>query len=113
MVGTCEQPDADDRTIAVRRGSRFVIRGCDQGAVDGPRRGPVSRPQPGRPEVSARTGPSKVTASQWPRSTRTIRAGISPSTWCDANVNGPSPRDGGWAFCSGGDQRIRGRDGYR
>ncbi|MFI5041746.1 MAG: 1,4-dihydroxy-2-naphthoyl-CoA synthase [Acidimicrobiales bacterium] len=26
--------------------------------------------------------------------------------------NGPSPRDGGWAFCSGGDQRIRGRDGY-
>ncbi|MBM3684346.1 MAG: 1,4-dihydroxy-2-naphthoyl-CoA synthase [Actinobacteria bacterium] len=27
--------------------------------------------------------------------------------------NGPSPRDGGHAFCSGGDQRIRGRDGYR
>jgi naphthoate synthase len=27
--------------------------------------------------------------------------------------NGPSPRDGGWAFCSGGDQRIRRRDGYR
>ena len=27
--------------------------------------------------------------------------------------NGPSPRDGGWAFCSGGDQRIRGRDGYQ
>jgi naphthoate synthase len=26
--------------------------------------------------------------------------------------NGPSPRDGGWAFCSGGDQRIRGRSGY-
>ncbi|MGE3622206.1 MAG: enoyl-CoA hydratase-related protein, partial [Acidimicrobiia bacterium] len=26
--------------------------------------------------------------------------------------NGPSPRDGGWAFCSGGDQRIRGRTGY-
>ncbi len=26
--------------------------------------------------------------------------------------NGPSPKDGGWAFCSGGDQRIRGRDGY-
>ncbi|MBO0728883.1 MAG: enoyl-CoA hydratase/isomerase family protein, partial [Acidimicrobiaceae bacterium] len=25
--------------------------------------------------------------------------------------NGPSPRDGGWAFCSGGDQRIRGKDG--
>lgn len=27
--------------------------------------------------------------------------------------NGPSSRDGGWAFCSGGDQRIRGSDGYR
>ncbi|WP_146899443.1 1,4-dihydroxy-2-naphthoyl-CoA synthase [Cellulomonas aerilata] len=27
--------------------------------------------------------------------------------------NGPSPKDGVWAFCSGGDQRIRGRDGYR
>ncbi|MFV0309840.1 MAG: 1,4-dihydroxy-2-naphthoyl-CoA synthase [Desertimonas sp.] len=27
--------------------------------------------------------------------------------------NGPSPTDGGWAFCSGGDQRIRGKDGYR
>ena len=27
--------------------------------------------------------------------------------------NGPSPKDGGWAFCSGGDQRIRGKDGYR
>jgi naphthoate synthase len=27
--------------------------------------------------------------------------------------NGPSPKDGGWAFCSGGDQRIRGRDGYQ
>jgi naphthoate synthase len=27
--------------------------------------------------------------------------------------NGPSPTDGGWAFCSGGDQRIRGKDGYK
>lgn len=26
--------------------------------------------------------------------------------------NGPSPKDGGWAFCSGGDQRIRGKGGY-
>lgn len=39
-------------------------------------------------------------------------------TWGDVGCvlltgNGPSPRDGGWAFCSGGDQRIRGRDGYR
>jgi naphthoate synthase len=27
--------------------------------------------------------------------------------------NGPSPKDGGRAFCSGGDQRIRGRTGYQ
>ncbi|MFL6101439.1 MAG: 1,4-dihydroxy-2-naphthoyl-CoA synthase [Actinomycetales bacterium] len=38
--------------------------------------------------------------------------------WPDVGVvlltgNGPSPRDGGWAFCSGGDQRIRGRSGYQ
>jgi naphthoate synthase len=33
--------------------------------------------------------------------------------WADVGCvlltgNGPSPKDGGWAFCSGGDQRIRG-----
>jgi naphthoate synthase len=27
--------------------------------------------------------------------------------------NGPSPKDGVWSFCSGGDQRIRGKDGYK
>jgi len=27
--------------------------------------------------------------------------------------NVPSPKDGGWAFCAGGDQRIRGKDGYK
>ena len=27
--------------------------------------------------------------------------------------NGPAPKDGVWAFCSGGDQRIRGRAGYQ
>ncbi|MEY4618576.1 MAG: hypothetical protein RL101_762 [Actinomycetota bacterium] len=27
--------------------------------------------------------------------------------------NGPSPKDGGWAFSSGGDQRVRGEDGYQ
>jgi naphthoate synthase len=26
--------------------------------------------------------------------------------------NGPSPKDDGWAFCSGGDQRVRGGEGY-
>src|SRR6202034_290685 len=28
-------------------------------------------------------------------------------------ANDPSLKDGGWAFCSGGDQRIRGADGYQ
>ena len=27
--------------------------------------------------------------------------------------NGPAPKDGVWSFCSGGDQRIRGRAGYQ
>lgn len=27
--------------------------------------------------------------------------------------NGPSSKDNGYAFCSGGDQRIRGKDGYK
>jgi naphthoate synthase len=27
--------------------------------------------------------------------------------------NNPSPKDGGYAFCSGGDQRRRGKDGYQ
>ena len=41
-------------------------------------------------------------------------ARMSPDDGCVLLTgNGPSPRDGGWAFCSGGDQRIRGRDGYR
>ena len=26
---------------------------------------------------------------------------------------GPSPKDGGWAFCSGGDQRVRAQRGYK
>jgi naphthoate synthase len=26
--------------------------------------------------------------------------------------NGPSPKDGVWSFCSGGDQRVRGDSGY-
>ncbi len=39
--------------------------------------------------------------------------------WHDPNIgvvlftgNGPSPKDGKWAFCSGGDQRVRGDAGY-
>jgi len=41
-------------------------------------------------------------------------ARMSPDVGCVLLTgNGPSPKDGGWAFCSGGDQRIRGKDGYR
>ena len=41
-------------------------------------------------------------------------ARMSPDVGCVLLTgNGPSPEDGGWAFCSGGDQRVRGRDGYR
>ena len=41
-------------------------------------------------------------------------ARMSPDVGCVLLTgNGPSPKDGGWAFCSGGDQRIRGRDGYQ
>ncbi len=41
-------------------------------------------------------------------------ARMSPDVGCVLLTgNGPSPKDGGWAFCSGGDQRIRGADGYR
>ncbi len=41
-------------------------------------------------------------------------ARMSPDVGCVLITgNGPSPKDGGWAFCSGGDQRIRGADGYQ
>jgi naphthoate synthase len=41
-------------------------------------------------------------------------ARMSPDVGCVLITgNGPSPRDGVWAFSSGGDQRIRGRTGYQ
>lgn len=41
-------------------------------------------------------------------------ARMSPDVGCVLLTgNGPSAKDGGWAFCSGGDQRIRGKDGYK
>jgi len=40
-------------------------------------------------------------------------ARVTPDVGCVLLTgNGPSPKDGGWAFCSGGDQRIRDADGY-
>src|SRR5690606_7831349 len=39
--------------------------------------------------------------------------------WHDSHVgvvwitaNGPSPKDGVWSFCAGGDQKVRGQAGY-
>jgi naphthoate synthase len=63
-----------------------------------------------RPEVRNAFRPSTVDELY-----RTLdHARQSPDVGCVLLTgNGPSPRDGGWAFCSGGDQRIRGRDGYR
>ena len=47
-----------------------------------------------------------------------IRNAFRPNTVADVGVvlltgNGPSTKDGEWSFCSGGDQRIRGKDGYK
>lgn len=72
--------------------------------------GGVSRIAFNRPEVRNAFRPHTVdelyraldTARQDPRIGAVLLTG-----------NGPSAKDGGWAFCSGGDQRIRGRDGYK
>jgi hypothetical protein len=76
---------------------------------------PRERPRHGahrlRPARGAQRLPARTpSTSSTPRSTtpaehrRRLRA---------AHRQRPSPKDGGWAFCSGGDQRIRGKDGYR
>lgn len=63
-----------------------------------------------RPEVRNAFRPQTVdelyTALEHARTTSHVGAVI-------ITGNGPSPKDGGWAFCSGGDQRIRGKDGYK
>jgi naphthoate synthase len=63
-----------------------------------------------RPEVRNAFRPRTVdelfTALEHARTTSDVGAVI-------LTGNGPSPKDGGWAFCSGGDQRIRGKDGYK
>jgi naphthoate synthase len=63
-----------------------------------------------RPEVRNAFRPQTVdelyTALEHARTTSDVGAVI-------LTGNGPSPKDGGWAFCSGGDQRIRGKHGYQ
>jgi naphthoate synthase len=63
-----------------------------------------------RPEVRNAFRPHTVDELYWALD----HARQSPDVGCVLITgNGPSAKDGGWAFCSGGDQRIRGRDGYR
>ncbi len=80
---------------------RHVVDGVDQGTV---------RIAFNRPEVRNAFRPHTVDELY-----RALdHARMTPDVGCVLLTgNGPSPKDGGWAFCSGGDQRIRGRDGYR
>ncbi|ALU40763.1 naphthoate synthase [Kocuria flava] len=86
---------------------RGVARGADGGAV---RDLPWVRVAFDRPEVRNAFRPSTVDelyrVLDHARTSSDVGAVV-------LTGNGPSPKDGGWAFCSGGDQRIRGRDGYR
>ena len=88
-------------------------------------RGVARRPADRRP--SSATCPWSGSRSTGPRcATRSGRTRSTSSTGCSTTRapprrvgtvlltgNGPAPKDGVWSFCSGGDQRIRGRDGYR
>ncbi len=90
---------------------RGVTRVRDQsGAVIEVRDAPVVRVAINRPEVRNAFRPETVDelyrALDHARLTGDVGSVI-------LTGNGPSPKDGGWAFCSGGDQRVRGRDGYR
>jgi naphthoate synthase len=72
--------------------------------------GPVVRVAFDRPEVRNAFRPHTVDELY-----RVLdHARMSPDVGCVLLTgNGPSAKDGGWAFCSGGDQRIRGRSGYQ
>ncbi|MBV7362961.1 1,4-dihydroxy-2-naphthoyl-CoA synthase [Actinomycetaceae bacterium TAE3-ERU4] len=88
-------------------------RGISRGPQDGRPRGedlPVVRIAFDRPEIRNAFRPSTVDELY-----RTLdHARMSPDVAAVILTgNGPSPKDGGYGFCSGGDQRIRGRDGYR
>ena len=80
---------------------RHVVEGVDQGTV---------RVAFDRPDVRNAFRPHTVDELS-----RVLdHARMTPDVGCVLLTgNGPSPRDGGWAFCSGGDQRIRGRTGYQ
>ncbi len=100
------------RTVAGFDGLTDVTyhRGVDRQAPGGPRDLPVVRVAFHRPEVRNAFRPRTVdelyTVLDHARQTSDVGTVL-------LTGNGPSPKDGGWAFCSGGDQRIRARDGYR
>ena len=77
--------------------------------LDGPARGTV-RIAFDRPEVRNAFRPHTVDELY-----RALdHARMTPDVGCVLLTgNGPSAKDGGWAFCSGGDQRIRGKSGYQ
>ena len=85
-------------------------RGVDRAAPGKPRDLPVVRVAFHRPEVRNAFRPHTVDElyAVLDHARRSSDVGTVLLTG-----NGPSPRDGGWAFCSGGDQRVRDRDGYR
>lgn len=87
-------------------------RGISRGQIDGSPKGtdlPVVRIAFDRPEIRNAFRPHTVDelyrCLDHARMTSDVAAVI-------LTGNGPSPRDGGYSFCSGGDQRIRGKDGY-
>jgi len=87
---------------------RGVARHPDTGVVE--RDLPVVRVAFDRPEVRNAFRPHTVDelyrVLEHARTTSTVGTVL-------LTGNGPAPKDGVWSFCSGGDQRIRGRDGYR
>jgi naphthoate synthase len=84
-------------------------RWVERGGHDGERDLPAVRIAFNRPEVRNAFRPQTVDelyrAFDHARQTPDVAAVI-------LTGNGPSPKDGVWAFCSGGDQSVRGNDGY-
>lgn len=88
-------------------------RGISRGPQDGAPRGadlPWVRVAFDRPEVRNAFRPQTVDELLMVLEDARTRADVAAVI---LTGNGPSPRDGGHSFSSGGDQRVRGRDGYR
>lgn len=97
----------DFHDITVHRGVERLL--GDAGEVTEVRDLPVMRIALNRPEVRNAFRPETV--DELYRAFDMARLDTSVGVVI-LTGNGPSPKDGGWAFCSGGDQKARGRDGY-